>query len=318
MPAPSNPLLEPASRNFLAKIAASPVLDLTPHIINNYRDSITQRHLACFKHVHLLDEKLNTSVVNILSEGSKKKITLHIASPKTCSAKSPVGLFIHGGGWCAGSLQSFGLFAKRLAIASESIIVSVDYGLAPENPFSDGLNDCQIALKWIIKNVSNCPFVIGDSAGGNLAAALCLMEKQLTQFISAQILLCPLLDPCNTSYPSRQQFGQGDFLLNEAELKQFCDLYLSNANQRNNPLFAPVLASDLAHLPATLILTAECDMMRDEGEHYSQLLIQAGVSTKYKMFSKTIHDFMVFGDKIPLSHSALKAVSEFIKKHVKR
>lgn len=308
-------MLEPASRNFLAKIQNQERLDLSIDGIKNTRVSMTQAHKFCFKTNAGFNENVALKQVKIKSIADGSQIKLYIYKPLHNKENKQLGLYLHGGGWCTGSLESFGLFAQRVAVTNVCTIVGVEYRLAPEYGFGTALQDCISALRWLIQHYGIKPFVMGDSAGGNLAAALCLTNDNIN--VSSLLLLCPLLDPCNKEMPSRRAYGQGDYLLCESELKQFCDLYQPVQNQRTNPLFAPVLAKDLSKMPPTLILTAQYDMLCDEGKYFADLLHAADVHCDYFMFRDTIHDFMVFGDKIPLSHSALKYIRRFLQKQIK-
>ena len=167
-------------------------------------------------------------------------------------------------------------------------------------------------VEWALVQYGRPIALIGDSAGGNLAASLCLEARESGIPIDAQVLICPVIDPTNESYESRRRFGGGDYLLTNDEMRQMVSHYVMGDEQLQDPLFAPMLARSLADLPPALVITAEFDMLVDEGRVYAERLASCGVPVDYRMFEGTVHDFAVFGDAIPLSYDALGIVAAYI------
>jgi acetyl esterase len=161
--------------------------------------------------------------------------------------------------------------------------------------------------------------VAGDSAGGNLAAVACQLAKQRGgPRIAYQVLLYPAVDlrgfADDPLYPSRGQFGDGDFFLSRRDMEWFRSLYLSDiAAESHDPRVSPIAAADLSDLPPALIVTAGCDVLRDEGRAYADRLMAAGVPVEYRCFDGTIHAFMSFAGAIPLGLEALSFVAARLK-----
>ena len=197
----------------------------------------------------------------------------------------PALLFFHGGGWVTESIDNYERICARLASATNHIVVSVEYRLAPEYPFPTGFYDCYMAAKAMFTNrfiLNTDPdkiTLIGDSAGGNLAAAVSLMARDQGEFLpKRQILIYPATYNDYTEkspFPSVKENGT-DYLLTAGKMQDYIDLYAKNEEDKQNPYFAPYLAKDVSHQPDTLILTSEFDPLRDEGEAYGKRLKEAG------------------------------------------
>ena len=184
----------------------------------------------------------------------------------------PILLFFHGGGWVTESVENYDRVCARMAQATAHIVVSVEYRLAPEHKFPVPLEDCYAAAKALYTNqliLNTDPekiTIIGDSAGGNLTAAVCLMARDKGEFTPRrQILIYPALGNCYTEEsPYRSVHENGcDYLLTSVKMEDYLNLYQSSAEDRQNPYFAPILEKDLRNLPETLILTAEYDPLRE-------------------------------------------------------
>ncbi|AJO78938.1 alpha/beta hydrolase [Pseudomonas sp. MRSN 12121] len=192
----------------------------------------------------------------------------------------PCLLYLHGGGWVVGDLDSHDFITAYLAAQLQVLVVAVDYRLAPEHPFPAALDDC-LAV-WRALQAGASPFaldprrqlVIGDSAGGNLAAALCLALRDAGQPLpAAQVLLYPGLGG-DTDLPSRQQCADAP-LLGRDDVEDYLALYLP-APHRQSPYARPLLATDFSGLPAAFIALAQFDPLRDDGALYHQRLLAAG------------------------------------------
>lgn len=194
-------------------------------------------------------------------------------------------LFFHGGGWVTGSVDSYNGVCRDMAALTGCTVSSVDYRLAPEHRFPAAPEDCYAAAREVFLNggLPGAPtrdiVLIGDSAGGNLAAAVSLMARDRGEFLPArQILIYPALAADHTMgspYPSVHENGSGR-LLTSKRVQDFTELYRSSENDAENPYFAPMCAGDLRGQPDSLIITAEYCPLRDEGEAYGERLREAG------------------------------------------
>ena len=232
-------------------------------------------------------------------------------------------LFIHGGGWVTESIDNYERICARLADATGQYVAAVEYRLAPEHKFPVPLEDCYAAAKALYTNqliLNTDPeriTIIGDSAGGNLTAAVCLMARDKGEFTPRrQILIYPALGNCYTEespYRSVQENGS-DYLLTSVKMEDYLNLYQSSAEDRQNPYFAPILEKDLRNLPETLILTAEYDPLRDEGEVYGRKLHAAGNHVEVHRIYGAFHGFFALGIKFLHVQESFKYINRFLNK----
>jgi acetyl esterase len=191
--------------------------------------------------------------------------------------------YFHGGGWVLGNLDSVDAVCRALAVAAGARVVSVDYRLAPEHRYPAALEDALAVTRALEVPLA----VAGDSAGGNLAAIVARHERER---VAGQLLVYPVTD-AGVNTPSYREFGEG-FGLTAAAMRRFWDLYLDGADGLQpdaSPLRAD--ADDLAGLPPAYVLSAECDVLRDEGEAYAQKLREAGVEVTVDRQAGGIHGF---------------------------
>jgi len=238
-------------------------------------------------------------VRNITADAENTRIPVRVYVPRR-KRGLPVIVYYHGGGWVLGDLDAADWLCRSLALAADCVIFSIDYRLAPENKFPTPVEDCYRATKWVAQNgfeyyadVSRLA-VGGDSAGGNLAAAACLMARDRgTPAISYQLLLCPVT---NHSFDteSYRQCAEG-YLLTLKDMQWFWNHYLREPEDGNNPYASPLLG-DLHSLPPALIITAEFDPLRDEGEAYAKRMQEAEVVTNITRYGSMIHNFTDFPD----------------------
>ncbi|RDV15546.1 alpha/beta hydrolase [Pontibacter diazotrophicus] len=225
------------------------------------------------------------------------EIALRIFRPAGINRPLPVWVYFHGGGFTIGSYDVRDNFCKRIADQTSCVVVSVQYRLAPEHPFPEGLQDCYEATCWVSENAHTFGgdgsklAVGGESAGGNFAAVVSLMarDKNGPQILH-QTLLYPAVD-CSGSAPSRRE-EDTDYLLTQNMLKQFGEAYLPAGVNRKEPYCSPVFA-DLTGLPPAVVITAEHDPLRDEGNRYAEKLKKAGVPVVHKEYPDMIHDFVL-------------------------
>lgn len=223
----------------------------------------------------------------------------------------PTVVFFHGGGFVIGDLDTHDNQGRWLCRDTKSVVVSVDYRLAPEAPWPAAVEDCVAATRWAAEHVAELGgdpqrlAVAGDSAGGNLAAVvaqLCRDEGGPT--LVAQLLIYPATDMTDGDYPSREQNAEGYFLTAE-DVHWFGDQYAGADGDRTHPRLSP-LHGALAGLPPAVVVTAEFDPLRDEGEAYATALADAGVSVLHHRFDGMVHGFF---DMAALSPAAAAAVA---------
>lgn len=217
-----------------------------------------------------------------------------------------VMLFLHGGGWVTEHIDNYERICARLANATNHIVAAVEYRLAPEFKFPVGLEDCYAAARAIFENrflINVCPediTLIGDSAGGNLAAALSLMARDRGEFLpKRQILIYPAVSSDyseNSPFASVRENGT-DYLLTSGKLRDYLDLYAGSEADKQNPYFAPILEKNLKNQPDTLILTAEFDPLRDEGEAYGRRLKEAENRVEMHRIADALHGYFALGIK---------------------
>lgn len=226
----------------------------------------------------------------------QNKIPLRIFIPNDSKAL-PVLIYLHRGGWVFGNIEEADPVCRKLANHLNCIVVAVEYRLAPENPFPKPLEDCYDATQWIAENISQYGgdstnlIVCGESAGGNLAAAVCLMARDRKgPSISTQLLICPVISSTikDTSYENCVD----RYFLTKDAMMFFWSMYLQSPGDDTNPYASPDLANDFANLPSAIIITAEYDPLHQEAEEYANSLRQAGVSVISKCFPEVIHGFI--------------------------
>jgi acetyl esterase len=227
--------------------------------------------------------------------------------------KPPLLLYFHGGGQTIGSLDSHDGILCQLCQGSGFIAVAVGYRLAPEHKFPAAPEDCYAALLWLGANGAALGgdtsriVVAGDSAGGNLAAVVCLLARDRRgPTIGYQVLLYPSTTG-RAATATRQRYGRGYFLTIEL-MDWFAAQYFAHPDDKHQPLYA-VINADLAELPPALIITAEFDPLRDDGELYASRLEAAGVSAEYRCYDGTIHGFVSFYHFLDLGQAALALVA---------
>ncbi|MDU3786082.1 MAG: alpha/beta hydrolase [Serratia marcescens] len=227
----------------------------------------------------------------VAADGYRIALRAYLPARENRAAAQPAMLFAHGGGWCLGSLALYDRPCQALANATGRVILSVDYRLAPEYPFPQPLEDVYRVLCWVAQQAPQLGIdakrlaVGGDSAGGNLAAAVALLARDRGgPHIERQLLLYPALSREMTT-KSYCEFAEGYFLTRDAMV--FCwQQYLA---QRRDPGAEPLHAATLRGLPPTTILSCEYDPLRDEAEQYAQRLREAGVPVRCERLPGMVH-----------------------------
>ncbi|MHA6626386.1 alpha/beta hydrolase [Pseudonocardia sichuanensis] len=230
-------------------------------------------------------------------------------------------VYYHGGGWVIGSIDETDTLARTMVDATGAAVALVDYRLAPEHRYPAAAQDAWAALQWVdgrTERIAGSPvplIVAGDSAGGNLAAIVAQRaQREGGPTISLQVLVYPVTDADvdNTSYrdPANQ------LMLTRESMIWFWDHYAPDTASRADPDASPLQADDLSGQPPAVVLTAEHDVLRDEGEAYAEKLRAAGVPVVHRRFPGQMHGFFTFVNVLPGAAAGLAYVSEQIDKHL--
>jgi acetyl esterase len=227
--------------------------------------------------------------------GPAGEIPVRIYTPQA-EGPLPALVYFHGGGWVIGTFETHDAVCRHLAKESPAIVVAIDYRLAPEHKFPAAAEDCYAATLWVAENgrsIGADPRRIavgGDSAGGNLAAVVSLMARDRGRpKIGFQLLVYPVIDH-DFETASYRENAEG-YLLTKDSMVWFWNHYLTGPNDAENPYASPLRAKSLSGLPPAMIVTAEFDPLRDEGEAYADRLRRAGVPVKMKRYEGLIHGF---------------------------
>jgi acetyl esterase len=250
------------------------------------------------------------------------EIPIRVYWPKISSDEAdeqdlyPIIVFFHGGGWVLSNLDAYDELCAMLSNRSESIVISVDYRLAPEYKFPQPLHDCYAATKWAFDNAKflegdqDTVLVAGTSAGGNLAAAVCLMAKEKNgPQLAGQVLMYPVTDLTgDLSKYSKDRFGPS-----KEAMEWFGQHYVRNDSDMKNPLVSPYYG-DLNGMPRAIVVTAEFDPLRDQNLQFVNKLEQSGVKILLLDYPATIHGFMELPTFFPEGREAIEKVATEIKK----
>lgn len=237
----------------------------------------------------------------------------------TASENLPCIIYFHGSGWTLGFIDLFTPCLSMLSLESESIVIAVNYQKAPEHPFPEPFNDCYSTLEWVVKNAQALGIdadnisVGGDSAGGNLAAAVALRcrDENLIE-LASQLLVYPCTNRDFTTN-SYQNFAEG-YGLSTKSMQWFWAQYIQDSKHEENPYACPAKSPSFANLPPTVIITAQYDPLVSDGENYSQLLQSDGVDVVYKEFKGVIHGFFRAPEITEVSNEAISFAAQELKK----
>ena len=230
--------------------------------------------------------------------GPAGEIPVRVYRPSAATGL-PVLVYLHGGGWVICDLETHDPTCRAISNGADCVVVSVDYRLAPEHKFPAAADDAYAATAWVAQHAQELGAdasrvaIGGDSAGGNLTAAVALMARERAgPPLAFQVLIYPVLDLASES-ASRKENGEGYFLT-AAGMTWYEEQYLRDDADRKNVLASPLLAGDLAGLPPALVVTAEYDPLRDEGEAYGRRLTEAGVPATVSRYDGMFHGFLAF------------------------
>ena len=297
-------------RKAIMKVLSVPHLNLK----KNYK---VYRSIIRFFNPPIINEY---RVIDYKVKAEGRKIPVRIFLPKGIETVKLL-IFFHGGGWVTGDIDSYTNVCRNLADKTEHIVVSVDYRLAPENRFPKGVEDCYYITKEIFKQpeLLNCKkehiTLIGDSAGANLAAVVSLMGRDREEFYpEKQILIYPATnhDHSKTSpYFSVHENGS-DYIMTSKRIQDYLDLYVEKEEDKLDPYVAPILSSDLKNQPDTLIITAEYDPLRDEGEAYGNKLKEFGNIVEIHRIKDAIHGFFSAPIHIDQQNETYEWINSFL------
>ncbi|MGA4995216.1 alpha/beta hydrolase [Nonomuraea bangladeshensis] len=244
-------------------------------------------------------------------------IRIYASETIRTGSPAPVTVFFHGGGWVFGDLDTQDHFARVVATRSKTIVVSVDYRLAPEHRFPAAVEDAYAALRWVEQNADAFGAdpkriaLFGESAGGNLAAVAAQEAKRRGgPTVTFQALAYPATDRFDDS-ASMYDYAAGP-LLTRPWLEWFWGAYLNTPDEGADPRVSPLRAEDLTGLPATFIVTAELDLLRDQGIRYADALREAGVPVTHRAVEGVPHAFLSFTRDVQISRDVLNEIGDAI------
>jgi acetyl esterase len=284
--------LAPESKRIMAAMADLGLLDAEASTVAEIRDLARAEApvIGTGPSVGLVEEAT--------VEDPAHPVPLRIYHPPGPPASRAI-LFLHGGGWVLGDLDHADADCRQLCVDTGSMVASVDYRLAPEHPYPAALEDAYAALAWLEAKIErtaglNRLIVGGDSAGGNLAAALTLYAKERGgPRIDRQLLIYPVTD-CDFETASYRAHGEG-YLLTKEAMELFWDAYAGALDPRGAPLIAVLRAENLSNLPPATVVISGADVLRDEGEAYAARLRLAGVPVDVLRYPGQLHSFWTYG-----------------------
>lgn len=259
------------------------------------------------------------------SEYGDHSIPVRVFHPKE-QLRDHVLVFFHGGGWVIGDVDTYTPTCTRMAEMTGCVVIAVDYRLAPEYPFPAGLQDCYQVARQLLTDSRPTGVedpdkivLIGDSAGGNLAAVVSLLLRERGhRTTNKQILLYPVTqwdhNPETSPFESVREHGEGYRLTND-EVQDYFDLYTPDLDRRRDWHVAPLMATDLSDQPETLVITAELDLLRDEGEAYGHELEKAGNTVQVHRVDGALHGFIALPRISRAVREAYEVITDFLDDH---
>lgn len=265
------------------------------------------------------EEETIYKIENLEIPSFEQTINIRIYRPSN-EKELPAVIYFHGGWFNAGGLETHDRPLRKLTKLSGAIIISVDYRLAPEHPFPQGLNDCYNALEWIILHAKILGIdlerlaIAGDSAGGALATVITrhAIKNNLNKIL-CQALVYPVTD-ASLKTPSWQEFKDGPVLDYDGAVQAW-NLYLPNIKEIKNPDASPLYADELSGMPSTLLIIAEYDPLRDEAILYADKLQKSGTEVKQSFYKGMIHGFLQMGNIIDDGNRAIVEIAQFLIKN---
>jgi len=305
---PQPVVLEPAAADFAAATANPPYLfDLGPVDGRKVVDDVQSGEIE----LPPVDEEWI-----VVDGGPTGSVRARVVRPAGVTGVLPVVLYIHGAGWVFGNAHTHDRLVRELAVGARAAVVFPEYDLSPEARYPVAIEQSYAVAQWVVTHGATKRLdgtrlaVAGDSVGGNMAAALTLLAKERGDLrFTAQVLFYPVTDAAFDT-GSYQQFATGYFLRRDA-MQWFWDQYTTDAAERAQITASPLRATvdQLAGLPPALVITAEADVLRDEGEAYAAKLREAGVPVTAVRYGGIIHDFVML-NALRRTHAAEAAISQ--------
>lgn len=256
-------------------------------------------------------------VEDLVITGPEGHIPIRVYTPNAMEAV-PALVYFHGGGWVVCDLDTHDVTCRAIARRAGAVLVSVDYRLAPEHKFPAAVIDCYAATSWVAANAGKLGVdshrigVGGDSAGGNLATVVALQARdEAGPSLACQVMVYPVTNLSAFDTPSYHEFASG-YGLTTAEMEWFRSHYLSRPEDARCYQASPLLAQDLSGLPPALIITAECDPLRDEAEAYARRLETAGVTVRCTRYAGMVHPFFAWLGGVRQAHDAISEIAAFL------
>lgn len=277
-------------------------------------DQAREQYRTRVRRLEAKDEPIHR-VEDRVIPGPERPIPIRIYRPREAQSgeRLPVLLFLHGGGFVIGDLDTHDGACRRLARHGDCMVVAVDYRLAPESKFPAAVDDCMAALRWVAREGAGIGAdpdriaVGGDSAGGNLATVCALLARdEGFPRLALQLLVYPCTAP-EPETPSQRQFAEG-YLLTRNSMTWFYKQYLRNARDMQDFRFGPLIADDLSNLPPAHLIVAGFDPLRDEGVQYATRLIEAGNRVTLVNYEGMVHGFLLMPGAID---AAKRAAEDF-------
>lgn len=319
-PSSKKPYLDKVTEIFIKEVelkGGKPLYELTPA---EAREFLTNLQYQYHKNIDA-----DVEDVEIFSELAGT-ISLRLVRPKEHKGeKLPLIVYCHGGGWILGDAENFDMTIRTIANHTKSVVAFVNYSRSPESQYPAALNQIYGAMKYLSENPDEYNIdseniaIAGDSAGGNMAAAAAIKaNKDGTVQLKCEALVYPVTD-ADMKTESYDQFKDGPWLTKKA-MEWFWDAYIPEKNKRKDIYASPLKADidDLVGLPPTLIITAENDVLRDEGEAYARRLIEADVDTVCVRINNIHHDFLLLNGlrESKATKTAYKILCKFLKHHL--
>ncbi|ORZ26216.1 alpha/beta hydrolase fold-domain-containing protein [Absidia repens] len=269
----------------------------------------------------IVEEKVITAGLD------NQSVTLTIVRPAGTENEVLPGLvYFHGGGYVLGSYHGSEKLLKDLAKSVHTAVIFVDYSLSPEVKFPVAVEECYSSVLWLHENAASLKVdpsklaVAGDSAGGNLSTVTSILLKQRnhSDILKGQVLLYPVVAQSSVDYESYKVYGDGDYFLSRDDMAFFFNAYLDGQEVPKDVRVAPLLATldELKDLPPALVLTAECDVLRDEGEEYARRLTDAGVDACCIRTIGAIHGYLTMPLDTPQYRRSISLITDFLKNDV--
>lgn len=311
------PVLYPAVQDFLNELAAQggpPLYELSPTDAREVLRGLQAGNVPKMP-AEIEDRRLPV--------GPKGQVSIRIVRPRDVTETLPAIMYFHGGGWVLGDQDTHDRLLREIANGAGAAVVFVNYTPSPEAQYPVPIEEAYAATRWVAENGREINVdgsrlaVVGDSVGGNMATVVALLAKERGgPSIRLQVLFYPVTE-AGFDTPSYDQFAEGHFLTREA-MKWFWDQYAPDPAVRSEPTASPLYASvdQLQGLPSTLLITDECDVLRDEGEAYARKLVEAGVNVTATRYLGITHDFVMLNAlaDTPAARGAIAQANEMLRK----